>query len=83
MSKAMEWWSKHPILLTTLIGIVIIVTFVWLIHTTIPNCAVCGQKEYSLEVDYYITTFIKVGDVDVPQQTPVYKSVRHICLGRR
>jgi hypothetical protein len=45
----------------------------------IPPCGVCGQKMYHNEVDYYITTFQQVGDVQVPQMTPVYKAMPHRC----
>lgn len=45
----------------------------------IPPCGVCHHKMYRWEVDYYITTFVQVGDVQVPQMTPVYKAMPHSC----
>lgn len=48
----------------------------------IPACGVCGQKMYHNEVDYYITTLHQVGDVQVPQMTPVYKAMPHHCPGK-
>jgi len=82
MSKASEWWSRHSILLTGIIGTLVIIGISLLMVVTIPNCPVCGQKEYRLEVDHYVTTFTWVGKVMIPQQTPIYKSVPHVCPGR-
>jgi hypothetical protein len=66
------------------LGGLIVLVFVGLIWSActgdgIPACGVCHRKMYRWEVDYYITTFQQVGDVQVLQQTPVYKAMPHSC----
>lgn len=84
MKKIFEAWSwSWP---TWVIGSIIVVLVALLITGMvigIPDCPVCGQKEYRLEVAYYITTYQMVGKVMVPTMTPVYRSVPHVCPGRR
>ena len=81
MSKMIDFLAEHPML--TIVGIVLLcIALIWWVGEAIPICPVCGQKEYHYEVDYYMTTFIIVDDhgTMIPQQTPVYKTVPHVCV---
>jgi hypothetical protein len=75
-----ESWPTWAIF--SIIVVLVIALAVWM-TCGIPDCPVCGQKEYHLEVVSYITTYQMVGKVMVPSMTPIYRSVPHVCPGRR
>ncbi len=79
--KIRQSWPTWAIGAVILVLVAVLIT--WMLMVGIPDCPVCGQKEYHLEVSGYITTYQMVGKVMVPTMTPIYRSVPHVCPGRR
>lgn len=77
----MKFWDEYKGLLAILvIGLLIGVAIFACLAGEIPNCNICHQPQYRLELDYYMPIIQWIGDVPTTQLIPIYKTIPHVCV---